>query len=296
MTVLQVIVLLFLSLLVSGCDQEKQMKNGAAQAPASSRAEKPVEAAAPPLPVPAPKPELPKPVSPPLPAPDQSKTLRSSRPLPQPVFPAPKPTAASKAPRAPATSPGMQKARKPGGLNQYAVKVAATSPITLDMNKSVKSAGQLRVWVGHPGYEPSTPAGMAEASRILETAAKADTARITPVFSDPLAFDTEPKESKCQAVEPTGSEVTFAITPNKTGDFKVGASVELYQSPDCSGAAITKTAEPITVQVKVAVSSKPFLQGIFDAFMKFFYEFLAICVAALVVLFRKKIFPFMDKS
>lgn len=184
-------------------------------------------------------------------------------------------------------------------LNKYAVRVQATENMTLDLNKSAQSAGVLRVWIGQPGYEPPTAKGMSAASGILETVTKAESAMITPDFSDPLAFDAEPKESKCQDVEPRRSEVTFAITQKKDGDYKVGAKVELFKSVDCTGSAITRTAEPIAVKVSVSISKLPFYQEIWNAFMNFFKEFLAICFALLLFLFRKKlkqIFSFEKKS
>ena len=188
----------------------------------------------------------------------------------------------------------------PESLNEYAVKVQATEKLTLDLNKSVRSAGLLKVWIGQPGYEPSTMTGMTAASETLKTKTKADSAKIKPEFpDDPLAFDVDPKESKCQAVEPGGSEVAFSITPNKTGEFRVGASVELFKTEDCTGAAITKTADPITVKVAVGVSKLPFYQEMWAAFMKFFNEFLAILAAAALFFFRsklKKILPFMKDT
>ena len=205
-----------------------------------------------------------------------------------------------KAARIPDVAGEVLLSKEPELLNEYAVKVQATEKMTLDLNKSVRSAGLLKVWIGQPGYEPSTMTGMTAANETLKTKTKADSAKIKPEFpDDPLAFDVDPKESKCQAVEPGGSEVAFSITPNKTGEFRVGASVELFKTGDCTGAAITKTAEPITVKVAVGVSKLPFYQEIWAAFMKFFNEFLAILAASVLFFFRgklKKILPFMKDT
>lgn len=205
-----------------------------------------------------------------------------------------------KAARIPDVAGEVMYAEESDSRNEYAVKVQATEKMTLDLNKTVRSAGLLKVWIGQPGHEPSTMTGMTAASEtLITTNTKADSAKIKPEFSDPLAFDVDPKESKCQAVEPGGSEVAFSIIPNKTGEFRVGASVELFKTKDCTGAAITKTAEPITVKVAVSVSELPFYQEMWAAFMRFLNESLAILAAAAVFFFRsklKKILPFMKDT
>lgn len=181
-------------------------------------------------------------------------------------------------------------------VNLYKVKVSATTEIKKNLDPSIQSAGKLLIWIGQPGYEPSTQPGMSAASGILETTTKAASAKIKP---DALAFDVEPNESKCQKVEPRGTEVTFTIIPKQLGTFRVGASAELYGKEGCTGDAITRTADPITVKVIVGINKVPIYQEIWAAFMKFFKEFLAICFALLLFLFRKKlkkIFSFEKES
>jgi hypothetical protein len=173
---------------------------------------------------------------------------------------------------------------------RYATKVQAPRTISKNLDPSIESSGQLLVWVGQPGYEPPTQVEMNAKSGILpSTRTEAISARIIPTVNNPLAFDIEPKQSECQRVEPEGTEVSFKLTPKLLGSFHVGASVLLYAEKSCSGDIVTRTAEPITVEVKVGLAPDSVYQEIWTAFMKFFKEILAILTALLVFFFRIKL-------
>ncbi|MBI5890687.1 MAG: hypothetical protein HZB47_08430 [Nitrosomonadales bacterium] len=175
-------------------------------------------------------------------------------------------------------------------ISSYLVKVEANREIKKSIDPGIQSSGQLKVWVGQPKYEPATLTGMSAASATLYTNAPALSAKIAPSFpDDPSAFSVEPDTSKCQAIEPTGSTVLFKIIPNKTGQFRVGATVELYKSPACAGDAATKTAEPITVKVVTSVETLPLMEEAWRAFMNFYKEILAAFFATLVIVFRKQL-------
>lgn len=183
-------------------------------------------------------------------------------------------------------------------INLYAAKIFATEKI-MKYFGPIKSSGALIVWIGLHGYEPEDKLGMVSKSSVLPpTRTKAISAKIIP-FDPKSAFDIEPRESKCQKVEPNGTEVPFKITPTMTGTFDVGASVELYGKAECMGDVITRTVDPITVTVGVGIPWQELWNAIWDAFMKFFKEFLAICFALLLFIFRKelkKIFSFEKES
>lgn len=262
----------------------------------------PAAEAAPPAVEPVPTAPVPAPA--PVAAAGSGKGAWGDMPMPRAV-PAPVPAEVvpitKKAADVPAAVKKALSAEEQKSLYKYAVKVTATSEIEKYLDPSIKSAGQLNVWVGQPGYEPPPQPGMSGVSEVLPpTETKAVSAKIEPKFpNNPLAFDVEPKTSKCQKVEPHGTEVTFTIIPKQLGEFNVGASVELYGKEGCTGDAITRTANPITVKVVVGTSKLPFYQEIWAAFMKFFKEFLAICFALLLFLFRnklKKIFSFEKES
>lgn len=185
-------------------------------------------------------------------------------------------------------------------VKSYLVKVEANREIKKSIDSNIPSSGQLKVWIGQPRYEPKTPPGGNVASGVLYTNTDAVSAQITPSFpDDPNAFKVEPKTSKCQTVESTGSTVEFTITPNRTGKFRVGASVELYKSHGCTGDVTTKTAEPITVIVTTYVPNGGLWEIAWSAFKNFFKEILAALFAVTVILFRKqlvKLFHIKDAS
>lgn len=175
-------------------------------------------------------------------------------------------------------------------FSSYLVKVEAKDmKMSIDADKPV--SGQLKVWIGQPQYEPTTQPGTKSASSVLQTSAPAASAKITPDFpDDPTAFKVKPETSTCQGVDPTGTEVPFTITPTRTGEFRVGASVELYKNQGCEGDALTRTADPITVKVTI---QKPdpvtFLEIAWAAFKDFFKEILAALFAVLALIFRKRL-------
>ncbi len=227
------------------------------------------------------------------------------RPAPRPVAApaaalAPPPEAAVVAPAAlnknrphraiPITIPVKNNTPATQAVYQYATKVQAPKVITKNLDPSLESSGQLLVWVGQPGYEPPTQIEMNAQSGILPpTGTEAVSARIIPTINNPLAFDIDPLQSECQRVESEGTEVSFKLIPKLLGSFRIGASVLLYAKASCSGDIITKTADPVTVEVKVGLAPDSAYQELWTAFMKFFKEILATFTALLVVFFRKKL-------
>lgn len=265
----------FFVALLYGCGMKQ-----AAEAPKSAAMPEPAaEAPMPaPMPMPAAAPEATaEPAAKPAPAP-----IRKHAAAPESAAPAGTPVLAGGGSAPPALASDE--------INSYLVKVEANSVIKKSIDSDIPSSGQLTVWIGQPEYEPGTQAGMSAASGVLHTNTKAASAKITPSFpDDPGAFKVEPATSKCQIVEPTGSTAQFTITPNRTGQFRVGASVELYKSPGCTGDAATKTAEPITVTVSIYAPSAGLWEIAWSALENFFKEILAALIAVLVILFRKQI-------
>jgi len=77
-----------------------------------------------------------------------------------------------------------------------------------------------------------------------------ETAKVTPFT---LGIDVEPKISKCEKIVASGSEVRFKLFPVESGNFTVGADVELYDSSDCSGSPVPKSAKSVKVEVAVEI-------------------------------------------
>jgi len=177
------------------------------------------------------------------------------------------------------------------GISSYLVKVDANKEIKMSIDPEKPASGQLTVWIGQPKYEPKTLAGMISTTATLQTSTPAASAKITPSFpDDPTAFKVKPETSTCQGIDPTGTAVSFAITPTRAGQFRVGASVELYKEQGCQGDALTKTANPITVKVKAFIPSGSILDLAWAAIKDFIKEIFAALFATLVIVFRKRLF------
>ncbi len=175
-------------------------------------------------------------------------------------------------------------------INSYLVKVEANRKIKMSVDADIPTSGQLDVWIGQPRFEPKNQEGMNAASGVLYTNSIAVSAKVTPSFpDDPSVFKVEPDTSKCMTVEPTGSTARFKITPVRTGQFRIGASVDLYKNAGCNGDAVTKTAEPITVIVSAYVPSAGLLEIAWSAFKNFFKEILAATFALIIIVFRKRL-------
>ncbi|MDP2144060.1 MAG: hypothetical protein Q8J80_07995 [Gallionella sp.] len=177
------------------------------------------------------------------------------------------------------------------GISSYLVKVDANKEIKMSIDPEKPASGQLTVWIGQPKYEPKTLEGMISTTGTLQTSIPAASAKITPSFpDDPTAFKAEPEASKCQRIDPTGTAVSFAITPTRAGQFRVGASVELYKEQGCQGDVLTKTANPITVKVKAFIPSGSILDLAWAAIKDFIKEIFAALFTVLVIVFRKRLF------
>ncbi|HCJ52025.1 MAG: hypothetical protein COZ31_04950 [Nitrospirae bacterium CG_4_10_14_3_um_filter_44_29] len=194
-----------------------------------------------------------------------------------------------------ARGPAVVTKAEESGLFHYATKIFATKKFMKFLGP-IKASGELIVWIGQAGNEPEDQSEMVSKSQTLApTSTKAVSAKITPTY-DSSAFDVKPAESACQKVEPNGTEVPFTITPKMSGTFRVGAKVELYGKAECAGEVVTRTPHPITVIVNVGIPWQELWDEIWVANINLVKGLLAICVAALLFFFRKKIFPFMKDS
>jgi len=174
-------------------------------------------------------------------------------------------------------------------LDDYRAVVAADAQI-----KIPGPVGELRVWIGPSAAEPKFDTGMAVGEETIP--AKGNTAKVTPFAPD---FDVAPKESLCERIDPTGSQVRFQLTPKGAGKFKVGADVALYASNDCTGAAIPKTAA--TILVEVVVDTRTEVKGLVEqiasatwkAFLAFWDKLLALLFGVCLFLMRRRIFRWL---
>ena len=170
-------------------------------------------------------------------------------------------------------------------LPDYSVRASATQRLSIP-----GPPGELRVWIGVTGLMPAAPTGMSSQSKSLGTVG--ETARVKPFA---LGIEVEPAQSQCVKIDPSGSELRFRLVPTTTGDFSVGADVELFSTSDCSGPAVPKSAESVTVHVGVdgqrvaSDSALELLSRAWKAFLNFWEQVLLIIFALLLFLLRKRL-------
>lgn len=171
-------------------------------------------------------------------------------------------------------------------LESYSVTVSANKQLEIP-----GPPGELRVWIGISSKAPGVQQGMTAETKELE--AVGETARVTPFT---LGIGVEPKVSVCEKIDPSGSEVRFKLIPIKSGAFTVGANVELYDSGDCSGIPVPKSAKSVEVKVSVDEVSVikqaivELVEAAWNAFLTFWDKLLLIIFALLLFLIRKKLF------
>lgn len=166
----------------------------------------------------------------------------------------------------------------PGPHDAYKVVLAADPSITMP-----GPPGRLKVWIGVPGYKPNFPGGMTEAVGTIPI--EAVTAMIKPLAP---AFKVDPPSSVCMKIDPTGSEVSFTLTPTRGGIFVVSADVHLFKSGDCSGIPIPKGTASLQIQV-VVKHMTPFVDVFWDKLLAFWTEILVLVFAVILFLLRKQL-------
>ena len=171
-------------------------------------------------------------------------------------------------------------------FENYSVTVSATEKLAIP-----GPPGELNVWIGISSKVPENQPGMVASTKPLE--AVGETAKVTPFT---LGINVEPEVSKCEKIHPSGSEVSFKLIPFETGTFKVGASVALYNSNDCTGIPVPKSAKSVEVKVSVdeakVVTDASFdlLRSTWQAFMDFWDKLLILIFALVLYLIRKKLY------
>lgn len=228
----------------------------------------------------------PRPPPPPAPEPELPEEIATSgrhRPQLSGRLGTGMPVNGSRPPDPPAAPAAPEPAAAPAAgseVEDYSVSVTATRELKLP-----GPPGKLAVWIGLTRNIPATPSGETGAARGLHERGR--TARITPVA---LGMDTDPPTG-CLKIDPDGSEKIFSLKPRSRGRFKVGASVELFESDDCSGTPVPKSSELISVEVKVGYASRLDELGdqAWQTLADFWDKALALASALLLFLLRKKL-------
>lgn len=199
------------------------------------------------------------------------------------------------APSAPASSPSLHPYPYPseaanGGyqsnsLENYTVVLAADEHLRLP-----GLPGELRIWIGDKQYQPTFHERMTEDTATVP--ALGESATVEPFAP---AFDIKPQKTQCIKIDKTGSEVRFELTPKRTGSFDVGANVYLYDSEDCSGAPVPKTAATLHVVVDVGTGeivnekAKELVDVLWDKFLEFWGMLVALIFGLFLFLIRGKL-------
>ena len=241
---------------------------------------------------------------------------REVRPNPMPTgspvvteenTPAATPTTPAATPTTPATKPtGKPSARpgtgnKPAPQNTPADEPAVQEPASslnaddytavLDVTQQMElnQKGDLRVWIGIENYMPEEESDMVRKTTSFP-GDEGNYARITPYAPD---FRIEPEESQVMRIVPSGSSVLFTIIPEKKGEFKISAKIELFDNPNFEGVPIPKTTNIVSVVVSVdpTVKIKSGLGELgtvlWDNFLKFWGAVVALIFGALLFVTRK---------
>lgn len=202
---------------------------------------------------------------------------------PPEMAPMPAPVEADATP-APVTGGGRDPASVEGG-EEYKVVLGAEEQLQLP-----GLPGELRVWIGPIDRDPTLPNHfVADETRVPAEGKSAEVEPFAP------GFEVSPAATQCIKLHPSGSEVRFQLRPKSAGDFKVGADIRLYDSVDCSGSPVPKTAATLTVTVEVSAPDWLMAKGnelwqiFWDQFIEFWAAFLGLFFALLLFLFKKSL-------
>lgn len=170
-------------------------------------------------------------------------------------------------------------------LEEYKVELGADE--NLDLNKT----GHLKVWIGSSDLNPDLGVDMVSDNTTFP-ASIGQSARITPIAPD---FKINPLKTECIRIDPSGSSVTFELTPQKIGEFKVSARVELFDNPNCEGTPIPKSTNRVSVNVHVNKTDATqngaiaLFSIVWDKFLSFWGALVTLLFGALLFVIRRKI-------
>ena len=145
-------------------------------------------------------------------------------------------------------------------------------------------------WISSSSFTPTFPTRITQDEKRIP--ALGESARVEPFAP---AFKIEPAETQCIKIHPSGSEVRFKLIPEKSGTFDVGANVFLFDSLDCAGSPIPKTAASLKVTVEVnqkeifLEKAKDLWDIFWEQFLDFWAAFVAIIFALILFLIRGKL-------
>lgn len=120
--------------------------------------------------------------------------------------------------------------------------------LSVDSLMYLGQSGIMEVWIGDDQVEFSSSKGMkSDEKKIASTVGKF--AKITPFAPD---FEITPMHTTvCHKIDPNGSEVRYGLLPKDEGNYRVSADIELFETEDCTGISVPKSAKALSVSVGV---------------------------------------------
>lgn len=184
-----------------------------------------------------------------------------------------------------------------GGVNRRPITIndlPAPAPTGFENYKAILEAtpelmlpglpGDMKVWIGAELFAPTPAAGLAHDEALIPARGQ-QSATVNPWSA---GFIFTPAKSDCFLLTPEGTPTRFTFAPNKSGTFRLGADVYLYDSKDCSGTATPREAN--TLEVKVTVNKKQLVLDHLAELWDLIWEGVVVLVAAFfIALFRKKL-------
>lgn len=151
-------------------------------------------------------------------------------------------------------------------------------------------SGRIRVWIGLEDYL-NTPR---EGEVRDQSAIPANLGQYAQITLKAPGFEVDPAQTECIRIVPTGSSVDFALIPQTEGEFTVSASVNVYETANCSGPPVPLANTYLTVKVKVDKAREygqwwdNLLQTLMDNLATFITSLVALLGSFVLFLIRKK--------
>jgi len=171
-------------------------------------------------------------------------------------------------------------------LDQKDFKVA----LSVDSIMYLGQSGTMQVWIGSEDVEVSFSKGMIQDETVMSSSI-GKYARITPFAPD---FEITPVSTNiCHKIDPGGSEVRFGLVPKDEGRYSVSANIDLFDTEDCTGISVPKTARVLSVSVgvdmKKEISKKVHeLESVaWDKFKLFWIALMTLIFGAAIFVARK---------
>lgn len=120
--------------------------------------------------------------------------------------------------------------------------------LSADSVMYLNQAGMMKVWIGEEDINIQVPQGMAKDVKKMSSTI-GQFAKITPIAPDFEILNH--KAEVCYKIDPHGSEVRYALKPKDEGTYRVSADIQLYDTQDCTGIFVPKSARELTVAVQV---------------------------------------------